>query len=407
MDPQERQSFADGEAEDFKPSSDHAHGYRSQPHAGYGASPGKIFIGGLARETTTAQFVKHFGSYGEIIDSVIMKDRKTGHPRGFGFVTYADPSVVDKVIEDTHIINGKQVEIKRTIPKGAGGSEDFKTKKIFVGGIPGTVTEDEFKDFFSQFGEVKDHQIMKDHSTNRSRGFGFITFETEEAVDELLAQGNRLELAGSQVEVKKAEPKRPNAPPPSSRRFSSSRSSYGGDVSDSYGGYGGYRSGGGAYGGRASAYGGYGGGAEFGGGYGGYGGGGMGGPYRGDQSMGYSSRYGGGLNRGYNFGGSYGGGGDGYGGYGGSSGGGYGAGGYGGSADGGYGSGSGGSYGSGAGGAYGGSYDSGFEGGGEYGGGGGNSYYGGRGSGYGGGSSGGGGSGFGGSAGGRYHPYGR
>lgn len=56
-----------------------------------------------------AQFVKHFGKYGEIIDSVIMKDRKTGQPRGFGFVTYADPSVVDQVIEDTHIINGKQV----------------------------------------------------------------------------------------------------------------------------------------------------------------------------------------------------------------------------------------------------------------------------------------------------------
>jgi hypothetical protein len=56
-----------------------------------------------------AQFVKHFGKYGEIIDSVIMKDRKTGQPRGFGFVTYADPSVVDQVIEETHIINGKQV----------------------------------------------------------------------------------------------------------------------------------------------------------------------------------------------------------------------------------------------------------------------------------------------------------
>ena len=56
-----------------------------------------------------AQFVKHFGKYGDIIDSVIMKDRKTGQPRGFGFVTYADPSVVDQVIEDTHVINGKQV----------------------------------------------------------------------------------------------------------------------------------------------------------------------------------------------------------------------------------------------------------------------------------------------------------
>lgn len=56
-----------------------------------------------------AQFNKHFGNYGEITDSVIMKDRYTGQPRGFGFITYADPSVVDKVIEDTHVINGKQV----------------------------------------------------------------------------------------------------------------------------------------------------------------------------------------------------------------------------------------------------------------------------------------------------------
>jgi RNA recognition motif-containing protein len=38
-----------------------------------------------------------------------MKDRKTGQPRGFGFITYANPSVVDKVVEDSHIINAKQV----------------------------------------------------------------------------------------------------------------------------------------------------------------------------------------------------------------------------------------------------------------------------------------------------------
>lgn len=34
-----------------------------------------------------------------------------------------------------------QVEIKRTIPKGSAQSKDFKTKKIFVGGIPSAVTE--------------------------------------------------------------------------------------------------------------------------------------------------------------------------------------------------------------------------------------------------------------------------
>ncbi|KAI9197959.1 hypothetical protein LWI28_007429 [Acer negundo] len=203
-------------------------------------SPGKIFIGGLARETTSAQFVKHFGKYGEITDSVIMKDRKTGQPRGFGFVTYADASVVDKVIEDPHIINGKQVEIKRTIPKGAMGSKDFKTRKIFVGGIPSTINEEELKDFFMQYGEVQEHQIMRDHSTSRSRGFGFITFQTDQAVDDLLAKGNKVELAGAQVEIKKAEPKKPNPPPPTSyRRYNNSKPAFGGAFEDAYSGYGG------------------------------------------------------------------------------------------------------------------------------------------------------------------------
>ncbi|KAL3363669.1 hypothetical protein AABB24_012753 [Solanum stoloniferum] len=108
---------------------------------GDGASPGKIFIGGLAKETTREQFVKYFEKYGEIIDSVIMKDRQTGRPRGFGFITFADPTVVDTVIAENHIINDKQVEIKRTIPKGSADSKDFKTRKIFVGGIPTTMTE--------------------------------------------------------------------------------------------------------------------------------------------------------------------------------------------------------------------------------------------------------------------------
>lgn len=176
-------------------------------HTGDGASPGKIFIGGLAKDTTYAAFNKHFEKYGEITDSVIMKDRYTGQPRGFGFVTYADPSVVDSVIEDTHVINGKQVEIKRTIPKGSGQSKDFKTKKIFVGGLPSTVTEDEFKDFFSKYGKVEEHQIIRDHETNRSRGFGFIIFESEEVVDEILSEGNMIDMAGTQVSILQWSPR--------------------------------------------------------------------------------------------------------------------------------------------------------------------------------------------------------
>ncbi|KAJ0745027.1 putative RNA recognition motif domain, nucleotide-binding alpha-beta plait domain superfamily [Helianthus annuus] len=81
-----------------------------RPDFGDGASPRfEDFIGGLAKDTTIDTFVKYFGKYGDLTDSVIMKDRQTGRLRGFGFVTYADPSVVNTVIAETHVINGKQV----------------------------------------------------------------------------------------------------------------------------------------------------------------------------------------------------------------------------------------------------------------------------------------------------------
>ncbi|KAL8142148.1 hypothetical protein V2J09_015180 [Rumex salicifolius] len=259
-----------------------------------------------------ATFNKHFGNYGEIIDSVIMKDRLSGQPRGFGFITYADPSVVDKVMEEDHIINGKQVEIKRTIPKGAGQQKDFKTKKVFVGGIPTTVTDDELKNFFSDYGTIVEHQIIRDHETNRSRGFGFVVFEDEDVVDDLLSKGNMIDFNGTQVEVKKAEPKKTSNPPSGSAYGSNSR---GRSFGEGYGGhgvpYGGfdasfgpgpgpYRTPGLA---RLGGYGGYGAGPEFAGGYGGYGSSNLGG-YRGDPSLGYPSRYG---SYGAGFSGGYGG----------------------------------------------------------------------------------------------------
>ncbi|XP_059662857.1 heterogeneous nuclear ribonucleoprotein 1-like isoform X2 [Cornus florida] len=305
------------------------------PHFGDGASPGKIFIGGLAKDTTLDTFVRYFGKYGEITDSVVMKDRHTGRPRGFGFITYAEPSVVDTVIAETHVINGKQVEIKRTIPKGSAESKDFKTKKIFVGGIPTSVTEDELKSFFSKYGKVVEHEIIRDHATSRSRGFGFIVFDSEQEVDNMVANGNMIDMAGTQVEIKKAEPKKPSKQAPATSYGSDSRArAYGDDFvgfGNSYSSFGGGGFGPASYrsfeglGSRLGNYGGYGGGgsgSEFGGRYGDFGGSDFIG-YRGEPSFGYSSRfssYAGGFGGGYGGTGlgTYGQGGGGYGSYGGS-----------------------------------------------------------------------------------------
>ncbi|XP_073102989.1 heterogeneous nuclear ribonucleoprotein 1-like isoform X2 [Elaeis guineensis] len=50
---------------------------------------------------------EYFGKYGEVLQTVIMRDKVTGRPRGFGFVVFANPSLLDRVLQDKHSIDGR------------------------------------------------------------------------------------------------------------------------------------------------------------------------------------------------------------------------------------------------------------------------------------------------------------
>ncbi|KAI5580432.1 hypothetical protein BDE02_08G154200 [Populus trichocarpa] len=202
---------------------------------------GKLFIGGISWETSEEKLGEYFTQYGDVLQTVVMKDKTTGRPRGFGFVVFADPSVLDRVLQDTHTIDGRTVEAKRALSREeqqtnarAGNSNparntssggNIRTKKIFVGGLPPTLTDDGFRQYFEAFGLVTDVVIMYDQSTQRPRGFGFISFDSEDAVDRVL-QRTFHDLNGKQVEVKRALPKEAN-PGGGGRSMGGSYQSYG------------------------------------------------------------------------------------------------------------------------------------------------------------------------------------
>lgn len=80
----------------------------------------KIFVGGLPHNLSDEEFKAYFIQYGEIEDCAILKDKRTGKPRGFGFVTYKSLSSVEQVMQlkDQHTIQGKWVDCKRAVPAG-------------------------------------------------------------------------------------------------------------------------------------------------------------------------------------------------------------------------------------------------------------------------------------------------
>lgn len=179
---------------------------------------GKLFIGGISWDTDENRLREYFGQYGEVVEAVIMRDRITGRARGFGFIVFADPSAAERVVMDKHMIDGRSVEAKKAVPREdqhllnrnsssiQGSPGPGRTRKIFVGGLASSVTESDFKRYFEQFGNTTDAVVMYDHNTQRPRGFGFITYDSEEAVDMVL-QKTFHELNGKMVEVKRAVPK--------------------------------------------------------------------------------------------------------------------------------------------------------------------------------------------------------
>ncbi|GAP91180.1 putative heterogeneous nuclear ribonucleoprotein HRP1 [Rosellinia necatrix] len=162
---------------------------------------GKMFIGGLNWETTDQSLRDYFSQFGEVTECTVMRDGATGRSRGFGFLTFKDPKTVNIVMVKEHFLDGKLIDPKRAIPR----DEQEKTSKIFVGGVSQDTTENEFKDYFAQFGRVVDATLMMDKDTGRPRGFGFVTFENEVGVEACLS--THLEIHGKAIEVKKAQPR--------------------------------------------------------------------------------------------------------------------------------------------------------------------------------------------------------
>lgn len=183
---------------------DEARQAEASTSAGRSQSTGvKLFLGGLSWNTTEEDLREHFGQYGEMTEVVVMKDRVSEKPRGFGFVTYVDEAVADKVCEKKHELQGRQIDAKRSVPP----QQQPRSKKIFVGGLAPATKEEDFREYFEKFGPVLEAQIMIDHHSGRSRGFGFVTFERDSSVEQVFSMGSMHELSGKRVEVKSATPR--------------------------------------------------------------------------------------------------------------------------------------------------------------------------------------------------------
>ena len=127
-------------------------------------------------------------------------------------------------------------------PGGEGRIKETRaiSNKVFVGNLSFDVTREELIEAFSAAGRVVDAKVPTDRETGRPRGFAFVEFESDDAVQRCIEQLNGRDLKGRPLRVNEAE----NRPPRPAGAPGFSRPAPGGGFSRPGGGYGGgYRSG--------------------------------------------------------------------------------------------------------------------------------------------------------------------
>ena len=98
-------------------------------------------------------------------------------------------------------------------------------KRIYVGNLPFSVTQEKLKEMFDSYGEIEEAVVISDKFSGRSKGFGFVSFVNEESVKKAISEMNKKEVEGRELSVKEALPLEENKP---RKRFDRGRGRFGG-----------------------------------------------------------------------------------------------------------------------------------------------------------------------------------
>ena len=82
-------------------------------------------------------------------------------------------------------------------------------KKIYVGNLSFNSNDDDLAAIFSQYGEVASAKVILDRDTGRSRGFGFVEMNDDNAADQAIQRVNGQEVDGRTLNVNEARPREP------------------------------------------------------------------------------------------------------------------------------------------------------------------------------------------------------
>ncbi|KAI3417771.1 uncharacterized protein J3R85_014226 [Psidium guajava] len=188
---------------------------------------GRLYVGNLPYSMNSSQLAEVFEEAGRVINVEVVYDRVTDRSRGFAFVTMGSVEEAQEAIRmfDGSQLGGRTVKVNfPEVPKGGerevmgprirNSNRSFvdSPHKIYAGNLGWGLTSQGLRDAFADQPGLLSAKVVYDRDSGKSRGFGFVSFESAEAVESALDAMNGVEVEGRPLRLNLAADRASPAP---------------------------------------------------------------------------------------------------------------------------------------------------------------------------------------------------
>jgi len=169
---------------------------------------GNIFVKNLDKSIDNKTLYDTFSIFGNILSCKVSVNAKK-EPLGYGFVHFESEEAAREAITrvDGKVIAGKQVQVAAfKSKKERGGANQFRFTNVFVKHLPMEMDDAGFTALFAEYGTITSCKLATDKD-GKSKGFGFVNFDSAEEAAAAVEALNDTELDGNKLYVGRAQKK--------------------------------------------------------------------------------------------------------------------------------------------------------------------------------------------------------
>uniref|UniRef100_A0A4X1VF84 Polyadenylate-binding protein 5 n=1 Tax=Sus scrofa TaxID=9823 RepID=A0A4X1VF84_PIG len=171
---------------------------------------GNVFIKNLDKSIDNKTLYEHFSAFGKILSSKVMSDDQGS--RGYAFVHFQNQIAADRAIEE---MNGALLKDCRLFVGRFKNRKDREAElqnkaneftNVYIKNFGDDMDDERLKEVFSKYGKTLSVKVMRD-SSGKSKGFGFVSFDSHEAAKKAVEEMNGKDINGQLLFVGRAQKK--------------------------------------------------------------------------------------------------------------------------------------------------------------------------------------------------------